>query len=341
MTAPLTPSDCDLRGLTYMPLDVQRLRDSDLALISTGDEFKAAVLLWSVSWAQVPAASLPDDDRLLAALVHLDPKAWKKVRGVAMRGWVKCSDGRLYHPVVAEKACDAWKDRTKYREKREKDRARLEAWREAQKQPGEQPGNGDGNDVETRFETRCETQPEEKGTGSGGIKEPPIPPNGGASDLAFEQAWKAYPPAGRSTIAKPLGRKVWDDTVAGGVEPARLLSAVQAVAASDYARSGGKPVRFDRWLEKGLFANHDDGGSSAEPFNWPGPPDVWALALDRKGEPWARGYIGRCAWRDGALVCASPTLAKGIREALGRDLDGLGYRLVEGSPTPSETVRAA
>jgi hypothetical protein len=29
-------------------------------------------------------------------------KTWKKVRAGALRGWVKCSDGRLYHPVVAE-----------------------------------------------------------------------------------------------------------------------------------------------------------------------------------------------------------------------------------------------
>lgn len=26
----------------------------------------------------------------------------------ALRGWVECSDGRLYHPVIAELAMDAW-----------------------------------------------------------------------------------------------------------------------------------------------------------------------------------------------------------------------------------------
>jgi hypothetical protein len=48
------------------------------------------------------------------------------------------------------------------------------------------------------------------------------------------------------------------------------------------------------------------------------------------GPDWAAGYVGRCAWRDGALVCPSPTIAKGIRGEIGRDLDGLGYRLLEG-----------
>jgi hypothetical protein len=103
MTAPLTPPDCDLRDFQFMPLDVLRLRDSDLSTLSTGDEFKAAVLLWCASWHQVPAASLPADERLLARHSGAGP-AWKKVREVAMRGFVLCSDGRYYHPVVAEKA---------------------------------------------------------------------------------------------------------------------------------------------------------------------------------------------------------------------------------------------
>ncbi len=93
-----------------MPLDVVRLGDSDLVALSTGDEFKAAVLLWSKSWLQVPAASLPDDDRILAHLSGTGSR-WPKLREVALRGWVRCSDGRLYHPVIAEKAADAWKCR--------------------------------------------------------------------------------------------------------------------------------------------------------------------------------------------------------------------------------------
>jgi hypothetical protein len=104
---PLTPPECDLRGMPFMPLDIVRLFDSDIYALSTGDEFKAALSLWGKSFLQVPAASLPDDDRILAHLSGAG-SAWKKVREMAMRGWVKCSDGRFYHPVVAEKAKEAW-----------------------------------------------------------------------------------------------------------------------------------------------------------------------------------------------------------------------------------------
>lgn len=102
-----------------MPLDVVRLLDSDLFALSSGEEFKAAVSLWCKSWLQVPAASLPDDDRILAALSGLgrDIKAWIEVKDMAMRGFTLCSDGRWYHDVIAIKACEAWKSRLKQREK--------------------------------------------------------------------------------------------------------------------------------------------------------------------------------------------------------------------------------
>lgn len=119
MTALPTPfvhADCDLRDFAFMPLDVVRLRDSDIAALSSGDEFRSAVLLWCASWHQVPAASLPDDDVVLSQLAGYGRvvREWKNVRDGALRGWVKCSDGRLYHPVVAEKAREAWEEKSRY-----------------------------------------------------------------------------------------------------------------------------------------------------------------------------------------------------------------------------------
>lgn len=108
--APLTPADCDLRSYEWMPLDVNRLLTSETWVLGTAEECKASVTLWCEAWRQVPAASLPDDDRMLAHLSRLGP-AWKRVREAVMRSWVKCSDGRLYHPVVAEKARWAWEQK--------------------------------------------------------------------------------------------------------------------------------------------------------------------------------------------------------------------------------------
>lgn len=129
---PLTPADCDLRGLPFMPLKIIQVMQSETFGLSTGDEFKAAFALWCASWMEVPAASLPADDRMLDFLSR--SKAWKKVKAVALRGWVLCSDGRLYHPVVAGNALEAWEKRTDYRDKEGSKNDRQQRWRDQCKQ---------------------------------------------------------------------------------------------------------------------------------------------------------------------------------------------------------------
>ena len=112
---PPVPKNCDLSGFNFMPLDCIRLVQSDMCALSNGEEFKCAVILWCKSWASVPSGSLTDDDRILSHLAGLNMAKWLKVKDMAMRGWYKASDGRLYHPVIAEKALEAWSHREKQR----------------------------------------------------------------------------------------------------------------------------------------------------------------------------------------------------------------------------------
>ena len=120
LPSPLVAQEVDLRDFAFMPLDVLRLRDSDLASDESPEACWAAVLLWCASWHQIPASSIPDNDAWIAKHAgyssrgRIDP-AWKKVRAGALRGWVLCVDGRLYHPVVAEKAKEAWKSKLEQR----------------------------------------------------------------------------------------------------------------------------------------------------------------------------------------------------------------------------------
>jgi hypothetical protein len=131
MAEPLVPAEVDLRDFDFMPLEVRLLRDSSLASAfgkNAGEEFRAAVLLWCAAWHQLPASSLPDDDGELSTLSGYGRavKEWGKVKVGALRGWVKCSDGRLYHPVVAEKAITAWHSKLDNAHKKACDRIRKE-----------------------------------------------------------------------------------------------------------------------------------------------------------------------------------------------------------------------
>lgn len=121
---PLVPAHVDLRPFHCILLDVDKLLTSKFNAIASADEFRAGLNLWLRAFREVPAASLPNDERHLAALAGLsgNMEKWEAVREVAMHKFVLCSDGRWYHPVVAEKAIEAWA-------KLERNRTRTEAAR--------------------------------------------------------------------------------------------------------------------------------------------------------------------------------------------------------------------
>lgn len=183
---PLTDQQCDCRGLGFMPLEVVRLVDSDLAALSTGDEFKAAVLLWARSWTQVPAASLPDDDRILARLAGYSLAEWLTLREMALKGWLKCSDGRLYHPLIADLASEAYAKRRSQKDRINSRWARVRAQRSAE---NEQRNYGGIADDVPRNEPTDTTVIQGTGTVEG--TEPPLsPPLGDEQpilDLASEE----------------------------------------------------------------------------------------------------------------------------------------------------------
>jgi len=128
LPAPLTPPDANLDGLNYMPLYITRLRNSKAWLAcKRTPEFAFYLLnLWMRAWQETPSGSIEDDPDVLADAAGCHPQAWDEIAAKVMRGWVKCSDGRLYHPVVAELVIEAWQDRQKARWHKECDRVRKE-----------------------------------------------------------------------------------------------------------------------------------------------------------------------------------------------------------------------
>lgn len=139
---PLTPPECDLRGLEWMPLYGHRLFASDFDAHASDAVFRAALTLWWSAWNQVPAASLPDDDIALCRLAGFgrDLEAWRAVRERALHGFTPCADGRLYHRAMAPLAIDAWSRRLK-------ERTRKAAWR--RRSPGPDAGQ-DGDATRDR-----------------------------------------------------------------------------------------------------------------------------------------------------------------------------------------------
>lgn len=160
LPAPLTPSDCDLRGYEWMKLFGHRLFNSGWYLAALKDSRGgiAALKLWWVAMNQVPAGSLPNDEHELSLLADFgsDIRAWRKHRPVALRGFILCSDNRWHHPFLAELAADAFESRRKTQHQRDGSAARMRRHRARGNGAEPPPENSSDSDPVTRNETRTQ-----------------------------------------------------------------------------------------------------------------------------------------------------------------------------------------
>lgn len=106
LPAPLTPPDCDLSKLRWMPTYVDKVRNSEFWRTASFEMRGISFEFWLVAWHQKPAASLPDNDVLLAFYIGCDIETWRALKPIVMAPWILCADGRFYHPTLAEIAVE-------------------------------------------------------------------------------------------------------------------------------------------------------------------------------------------------------------------------------------------
>ena len=213
MTAPLTPPEADLQDFPFMPLHVARLRDSDLAAEGHPEACWYAVLLWAAAWHQLPAGSLPAGDAVLMRLCGLgrDARTFKRHRADALRGWIECDDGRLYHPVVAEQVNAAWGEKLAYRDRKAKRTAIASAAAEARWGKSESTADADASSMHDASTEDASSTPDAmlkgRGTGTGSYSEadasgaaapPPAAPPVDPEKIMFDQGRRLLGQAGVS-----------------------------------------------------------------------------------------------------------------------------------------------
>jgi hypothetical protein len=325
MTAPLVPPEVDLQDFPFMPLHVARLRDSDLAAESSPEACWYAVLLWAASWHQLPAASLPANDAVLARLCGLgrDVRTFKRHRAAALRGFVLCDDGRLYHAVVAEQALASWDRKLQQRWRAECGRIKKQNQRHGADEP-----TPTFEDFVASFTARPQVRPEdvpgdsgespsghslqETGTGTGTpIEDATASFVGSASidpwakDGDFLAAWISCTERGRTRSSRKQAWAVWK---AHPAEPSTKLAALKAYLAKDpdVKRTGGPGFhlwlrdKLDEWLRTPIA----DEATPAGPV-WPGPAEIRAAVVGKMDEAWTRSWLDPCEWdEDGRAILA-------------------------------------
>jgi hypothetical protein len=172
---PPIPAGVDLHDFSFVPVFRSQLFRSTFHARASDAEWRAGFTLWLKSWDQMPAGSLPDDDIELCRLAEFgrDQRGWKKVKQMALHGWYKCDDGRLYHRVVAEGVMAAY-----MRRRAASDKGKLGAskrWSVIEGGLGNSPTNGSGIQQPLPIDSN------RQGEGQGDRENPtPTPPLGGA-----------------------------------------------------------------------------------------------------------------------------------------------------------------
>lgn len=110
-----------------MPLDVDRLTGSTTWVLAGAvgqpPEIRPWLLmLWAVAWKQIPVATLPDDDDVVAALIGMPAAGFAVHKSVLLRGWKRHADGRLYHGYLTTVVVGMIRERDRFRERQRKHR---------------------------------------------------------------------------------------------------------------------------------------------------------------------------------------------------------------------------
>jgi hypothetical protein len=100
---------------------------------------------------------------------------------------------------------------------------------------------------------------------------------------SFEDAWAAYPEAGRLGVSSErLARQAFADELAGGAAPARIVAGARGYAATPKVwGASGRPKALHRFLSEGIWEGFADGAASSQANGvrvggWAGPDDVRA-----------------------------------------------------------------
>jgi|GEM_PF-2196909 len=310
---PLTPEYCDLRGYEFMPLFGHKLFASEFYTEASADEFRAGLRLWWAAWNQVPAGSLPNSDRALATLADFgrDIEAWQDVKERALHGFIECSDGRLYHPMICAEAIESYEERLRKSKRRSDDKERLKQWREMRRNQERNASHADdteGSETEVKRVSGAYQTEERNASVQRAARRDrdrdsntPIVPTGDEPTLEleaeeansgsetegpardFEAFWSAYP----RKDGKASARKAYD-RARRKIGHEAIMRAVSAWPFGENVRNGQdfRPhpaswLNGERWNDESVIH------ATAKPIASQYPPEVEAAHKAAKRE-WAR-----------------------------------------------------
>ncbi|WP_343625390.1 hypothetical protein [Roseateles puraquae] len=280
------PADTRAKGWRF-ELDYEQIEQSstwDLAAQASPELRPWLLMMWLVSWKQVPCGSFPADEVVIAAKIGMPAKTWAKHRELMLRGWTVADDGRIYHETISARVAAMLKAKESERQRKADYRARKDAERagagggtqpDGQGGPPSVPELSHGTDD---GQTRTGHGKDDTGTGTGTneYKYPPTPQRGAgrASTRAtrppaveppgFEAFWSAYPrKVGKAAAVKAFAKVAPSEDLLRGM----LGAVAEQRQSTQWVKDGGQFVPHpatwlnqQRWLDEGGASGGSSGG---------------------------------------------------------------------------------
>ncbi len=124
MTLPPYPSDTKAKGWRF-ELDIEQIMQSDTWAVASPEMRPWLLMIWTVSWQQVPCGSLPNDDEIIAARIGMKLTQFTKNKTILLRGWKLADDGRLYHQTITQQVLMMMETKNRERDRKAAYRAKM------------------------------------------------------------------------------------------------------------------------------------------------------------------------------------------------------------------------
>lgn len=105
---PLVPAEVCFDRDTEFPMPSELIRFGALAMEQDARVFRCVVSLMEQSWRGSPAASIRDAGARMYRLADTTKQWWRLHAEKVLSHFVRCNDGRFYHPELAQLAVKRW-----------------------------------------------------------------------------------------------------------------------------------------------------------------------------------------------------------------------------------------
>lgn len=264
------------RKAPYFPLFVSDILGSNKVAAMNTTEFGAYCFLLCRAWTEDEAATVPDDDALLAGWTRMSPGDWARAKPRVLAPWKLLENGRWMNPRLREEY-DGMKRSARLRSEAGRAGAGVRWQTDGKGMANAWPGHTEFRDQIADDRGKAKVTPPPPTTAETrtplGVTDPY--PEVRANPEQVRDCWNAYPSAGRVGFQRArlaIAGALDVLRLRGETDPAAWLQGrVRAFAASPAGNAGKFTPHAATWFADGRYDDDPAGWERSAPATPDGP----------------------------------------------------------------------